>query len=515
MSLFNRCLSLFVVIVMVISVMPVSIFANSNYEHDHMAKTHTAKADYLGHSSVSGDINTDKSINAIDAVLLAQFLAKWDVVIDKKAADCNGDGTINAVDAVLLAQYLAKWDVVLGCSHKPETAVKENEVSGTCEVKGSYDEVVYCAVCEEELSRTTITTDFGDHTYQNGSCIHCGESNITVPTIIIQEISANADDSIDVNVEIKNNPGIFGAILTFAYDSKLTLTAATAGSAFGELVMTKPGVFKSPCNFVWDGQDAPAENDGIILTLTFTVSQDVDSGEVLEISCSYMNGDIVDANFESIDLDLMNGAINVSTEGAHTHTPSASVKENEVSGTCKTPYTYDEVVYCSECGNEMSRTQKTGDLGDHKYTDGVCIHCGEAEPTSEPSIVVNSASAKAGETITITIDIKHNPGIFGAILSVAYDSKLTLVSATSGSAFGELVMTKPGAFVSPCNFVWDGMDAPAESNGTILALTFTVSENVSVGDELTIDCFYINGDIVDENFKSIDLKIINGVVAVK
>ncbi|MBO5280251.1 MAG: endoglucanase, partial [Clostridia bacterium] len=32
----------------------------------------------------------------------------------KSAADCNGDGEVNAVDAVLLAQYIAGWDVELG-----------------------------------------------------------------------------------------------------------------------------------------------------------------------------------------------------------------------------------------------------------------------------------------------------------------------------------------------------------------------------------------------------------------
>ena len=61
-----------------------------------------------------GDLNGDGDINAVDAVLLAQKLAGWDVDCDELAADCNGDDIINAVDAVLLAQYLAGWDVSLG-----------------------------------------------------------------------------------------------------------------------------------------------------------------------------------------------------------------------------------------------------------------------------------------------------------------------------------------------------------------------------------------------------------------
>ena len=66
-----------------------------------------------------GDVNFDGEINAIDAVLLAQYIANWDVTVDKDTADCNGDGTINATDAVLLAQYLAGWDVTLGGDTPP------------------------------------------------------------------------------------------------------------------------------------------------------------------------------------------------------------------------------------------------------------------------------------------------------------------------------------------------------------------------------------------------------------
>ena len=62
----------------------------------------------------AGDLSGDGSIDAVDAVTLAQVIAGWDVEYNKSAADCNGDGEVNAVDAVLLAQYIAGWDVELG-----------------------------------------------------------------------------------------------------------------------------------------------------------------------------------------------------------------------------------------------------------------------------------------------------------------------------------------------------------------------------------------------------------------
>ncbi len=42
----------------------------------------------------------------------------------------------------------------------------------------------------------------------------------------------------------------------------------------------------------------------------------------------------------------------------HTHTPEASVRENEVEATCTKGGSYDEVVYCSECKEEISRMQE-------------------------------------------------------------------------------------------------------------------------------------------------------------
>ena len=61
-----------------------------------------------------GDVNKDGKVDGIDAGLLLQFLADWDVEIDRNAADVNVDGEIDGRDAGLLLQYLAEWDVSLG-----------------------------------------------------------------------------------------------------------------------------------------------------------------------------------------------------------------------------------------------------------------------------------------------------------------------------------------------------------------------------------------------------------------
>ncbi len=67
--------------------------------------------------AIYGDIHKDGKVDSIDAVLLAQYLAGWDLELtaqDKENADVHYDGEINAIDAVKLAQYIAGWDVKLG-----------------------------------------------------------------------------------------------------------------------------------------------------------------------------------------------------------------------------------------------------------------------------------------------------------------------------------------------------------------------------------------------------------------
>ena len=40
-------------------------------------------------------------------------------------------------------------------THTPKAAVEENRIEATCKQAGSYDAVVYCSVCETEISRET------------------------------------------------------------------------------------------------------------------------------------------------------------------------------------------------------------------------------------------------------------------------------------------------------------------------------------------------------------------------
>lgn len=58
-----------------------------------------------------GDVNRDRNVDNLDATLVLQYAAGWDVELDLAAADVNGDGNIDNLDATLILQYAAGWDV--------------------------------------------------------------------------------------------------------------------------------------------------------------------------------------------------------------------------------------------------------------------------------------------------------------------------------------------------------------------------------------------------------------------
>lgn len=63
--------------------------------------------------TVPGDINGDEGVNLSDVVVLAQYVANWDVDCNTDALDVTGDGRTDLNDVVHLAQYVANWEGII------------------------------------------------------------------------------------------------------------------------------------------------------------------------------------------------------------------------------------------------------------------------------------------------------------------------------------------------------------------------------------------------------------------
>ena len=89
-----------------------------------------------------------------------------DIVVENNVApDCENDGSYdNVVYCTVCEKELSRATVTVDAlGHKAGAAKVENNVAPDCENEGSYDNVVYCTVCEKELSRTTVTVDALGH----------------------------------------------------------------------------------------------------------------------------------------------------------------------------------------------------------------------------------------------------------------------------------------------------------------------------------------------------------------
>ena len=115
--------------------------------------------------------------------------------------------------------------------HIPKLCVKENNKSATCLKNGSYDEVIYCSVCNEEISRTTKTIAKLDHNYK---------TNITFATFVD---NGNIITKCTVGGEIKSNtiiPSIKTISLSkskFKYNKKEQKPVVTVKDSKGKILI--------------------------------------------------------------------------------------------------------------------------------------------------------------------------------------------------------------------------------------------------------------------------------------
>ncbi len=101
--------------------------------------------------------------------------------------------------------------VITATGHVPSAEIKENEVIATCTTAGQYDNVVYCAACKKELSRSHVDIDPLGHNWNMGINIQeptctgkgvishtCKVCNIT-ETMEISELGHDFKDTVTVD----------------------------------------------------------------------------------------------------------------------------------------------------------------------------------------------------------------------------------------------------------------------------------------------------------------------------
>ena len=270
---------------------------------------------------------TVTAVNGVSAQVSVKVSEKehsWGEWKVTKAPTCTEAGTEER-ECSVCGEKETRTVEALG--HKPADPVKENEVAATCTKEGSYDEVVYCSVCHEELSREHKTVTAFGHTWsewkqakaptcteagaEERECSVCGEKETRVidalghkPAEIVKENEVAATCTKEGSYDEVVYCSVCGAEL-----SREHKTVAALGHTWSEWKQTK---------------DPACEEAG---------------EETRECSVCHEK--------------------ETRTVEALSHIPTDPVKENEVAATCTKEGSYDEVIYCSVCGAELSREHKT------------------------------------------------------------------------------------------------------------------------------------------------------------
>lgn len=137
----------------------------------------------------------------------------------------------------------------------------------------------------------------------------------TKALIYVESTTVNKGTSeVTVNIRVKNNPGIMGAVLKVSVDDKMFSFKSGTSTGYPGLTLTSPGsaTTSSPYTFMLDALELSADDkkDGTLFRITFKVKDTSATGDY-KVSLSYDDGAIFDENYNDPNVILGNGIITI------------------------------------------------------------------------------------------------------------------------------------------------------------------------------------------------------------
>ena len=244
--------------------------------------------------------------------------------------------------------------------HEESDPERENEVAATCLTAGSYDEVIYCRICGEEISRTYETEDALGHDF--GEWTTAEDPTCTVPgvrrrTCRRSGCSAEEEESIPAT-------GVHQASAPVR-ENEVAATCLGEGSYYEVVYCSSCGeeisrAFRTEAALghaygAWTVDNAPTCSAPGVRHRTCQRS-----------GCGAEEEESIPATGD--------------------HKASDPVRENETAAGCESAGSYEEVVYCSTCGEEMTRTSGTTAALGHDWGEWEVIEAASCQPGLERRI---------------------------------------------------------------------------------------------------------------------------------
>ena len=299
------------------------------------------------------------------------------VVENRVEATCSEEGSYDEVVycAVCGAELTRTTKTIEKIAHTPGEAVRENERAATCTEDGSYDEVVYCKICAVELSREGKAIEALGHDWSEWAvateptCTEAGKETRTCARC--DETETRELEALGHDLEHHEAQAATCTEKGWeAYDTCSRCDYTT----YVEIPAT--GHDWNEATYEW------ADDNGTV-TATRTCKNDpshADTETVETISEVTKAATCEEKGETTYTAEFRNEAFATQTKTVENidalgHTSGEAVMENKVEATCTEAGSYDEVVYCTVCQQELSRVTKTVAALGHDYV------ATETEPT--------------------------------------------------------------------------------------------------------------------------------------
>ncbi len=277
------------------------------------------------------------------------------------------------------------------------------------------------------------------------------------PTIVISDKTCNPGNEIILSVSMEYNPGIMYLSLTpKCYDSEGEETDYLTVSKIenGELFSLEKGI-----NLVFDS-DSDVTDNGALCTLTITVDENAPFDEY---SVELVLRECYNSSEQDVDLDIVAGAITVEKP----HVPGTAVVENNVPATCTANGSYESVVYCIDCDEELSRKRVVVNKKGHteitlKAESATCEKTGltagkKCSTCGKVTVAQKTVAKKAHsyETKTTKATLTKNGKVVKQCKVCDYKSSTTTVYAAKKITLSKEEYTYSGKTVKPTISVKD------------------------------------------------------------
>ena len=361
----------------------------------------------------------------------------------------------------------------------------ENATESTCEVGGSYDEVVYCTVCGKELSRTTVKTEAKGHKWNPGTitteptcteegvktfeCTVCGKTKTEKVEALGHDW--NNDFTVDKKAtceetglksihckrcDIKKDETVIPAKGHVAGEKKIenaTESTCENGGSYDEVIyctvcgkeLSRTTIKTEAKGHKWDSgkiTKEPTCTEEGVKTFECTVCGKTKTEKVEALGHDWNEDFTVDkeatceeTGLKSIHCKRCDSKKDETVIPAKGHVAGEKKIENATEAVCEAGGSYDEVVYCTVCNKEISRKTIKTEAKGHKWDSGKITK----EPTYTEQGTRTYTCTVCGKTKTETVDV----------LKEEYNVGSTYEDATTNAIYRVIVPNQQVEYVCP------------------------------------------------------------------